>query len=63
MLGHALQHANRSVVGIDLVQLACHQQTMHDAKLPLSIIRDRYFDFGPTLACEKLRLVHGIVLA
>lgn len=33
------------------------------ADLALSIIRDRYFDFGPTLACEKLREVHGLVLA
>ena len=29
----------------------------------LSIIRDQYADFGPTLACEKLRERHGITLA
>jgi len=29
----------------------------------LNIIRDRYADFGPTLACEKLRECHGITLA
>ena len=29
----------------------------------LSIIRDRYADFGPTLACEKLYECHGIRLA
>jgi transposase len=29
----------------------------------LSIIRDRYADFGPTLACEKLYESHGIRLA
>jgi hypothetical protein len=29
----------------------------------LSIIRDRYVDFGSTLACEKLRECHGIRLA
>ena len=29
----------------------------------LAIIRDRYLDFGPTLACEKLRERQGIVLA
>ena len=28
----------------------------------LAIIRERYWDFGPTLAAEKLREVHGIVL-
>ena len=29
----------------------------------ISIIRDRYADFGPTLACEKLAECHGVVLA
>ena len=28
----------------------------------LTIIRERYWDFGPTLAAEKLREVHGITL-
>ena len=28
----------------------------------LSIIREQYWDFGPTLAAEKLREVHGITL-
>lgn len=28
-----------------------------------SLIRERYPDFGPTLACEKLVEVHGLVLA
>ena len=28
----------------------------------LAIIRERYWDFGPTLAAEKLREVHGIAL-
>src|SRR5438045_2642316 len=28
----------------------------------LAIIRTRYWDFGPTLAAEKLREVHGIAL-
>jgi len=28
----------------------------------LTIIRQRYWDFGPTLAAEKLREVHGITL-
>lgn len=41
-----------------------HRQLMPGvANLALTIIRDRYPDFGPTLACEKLREVHGIVLA
>jgi hypothetical protein len=29
----------------------------------ISIIRERYADFGPTLACEKLRECHGLVLS
>ncbi|AJY03505.1 integrase core domain protein [Burkholderia vietnamiensis LMG 10929] len=33
------------------------------AQRALTIIRDRYADFGPTLACEKLRECHGIGLA
>ena len=33
------------------------------ARMALGIIRDRYVDFGPTLACEKLRECHGITLA
>jgi len=28
-----------------------------------SLIRDSYADFGPTLACEKLRERHGIALS
>lgn len=30
--------------------------------LALSIIQERYRDFGPTLAREKLEEVHGLVL-
>ncbi|WP_441301333.1 ISNCY family transposase [Burkholderia sp. S-53] len=33
------------------------------AQRALTIIRDRYTDFGPTLACEKLWECHGIQLA
>jgi hypothetical protein len=29
----------------------------------LNLIRDSYADFGPTLACEKLRECHGLVLS
>ncbi len=29
----------------------------------VNIIRERYADFGPTLACEKLRELHGITIA
>lgn len=33
------------------------------AQRALSLIRHRYEDFGPTLACEKLRECHGLVLS
>jgi transposase len=33
------------------------------ANLALAIIRERYADFGPTLACEKLRECHGVCIA
>jgi len=33
------------------------------AKMAVSLIRSRYHDFGPTLACEKLRELHGLYLA
>jgi hypothetical protein len=33
------------------------------AEIALAIIHDRYADFGPTLACEKLLERHGITLA
>ncbi|MFC7518676.1 ISNCY family transposase [Herbaspirillum sp. GCM10030257] len=39
-----------------------HQLSSGLPDLALSIIRERYPDFGPTLACEKLRERHGIVI-
>jgi len=33
------------------------------AQYALSIIRDRYSDFGPTLACEKLAKLHDVHLS
>lgn len=33
------------------------------ANLALSIIRERYADFGPTLACEKLRECHRLCIS
>lgn len=40
-----------------------HQLVPELANSALTIIRERYADFGPTLACEKLREFHGIPLA
>ena len=33
------------------------------AKTALQLVRERYADFGPTLACEKLRELHKIILS
>ena len=33
------------------------------ASRALALIRQRYADFGPTLACEKLRELHGVCLS
>jgi len=40
-----------------------HQLPAGLAQRALALIRERYTDFGPTLACEKLRECHGIELA
>jgi len=39
-----------------------HQLAPQLANSVLTIIRERYADFGPTLACEKLRELHGITV-
>jgi transposase len=51
-----------------LVSRRCNRPSNHHldeelAQVALMIVRERYADFGPTLACEKLRERHGIVLA
>lgn len=33
------------------------------ARMAMNLIRTRYADFGPTLACEKLREIHGLYLS
>lgn len=40
-----------------------HQLPADRCARALAIIRERYADFGPTLACEKLRECHGLVLS
>jgi hypothetical protein len=40
-----------------------YQLTDGTAERALNLIRDSYADFGPTLACEKLRECHGLVLS
>jgi len=51
-----------------LISGRCAKPSNHriDAELALravAIIKERYTDFGPTLACEKLRECHGLKLA
>jgi hypothetical protein len=40
-----------------------HRLAPEVAERATTLIRDRYADFGPTLACEKLRECHGLALA
>ncbi|CAN7721572.1 ISNCY family transposase [Variovorax sp. LjRoot290] len=40
-----------------------HQLDPGTAERATALIRERYPDFGPTLACEKLRECHGLILA
>ncbi len=40
-----------------------HRLSPDIAATALTLIRSRYSDFGPTLACEKLREIHGLYLS
>nr|DAE47894.1 MAG TPA: Mos transposase [Caudoviricetes sp.] len=40
-----------------------HQLPVNLCPQALALIRERYADFGPTLACEKLHECHGITLS
>jgi hypothetical protein len=40
-----------------------HRLSPDIARMTLELIRSRYSDFGPTLACEKLREIHGLYLS
>ncbi len=51
-----------------LVSRRCNRPSNHHideelTRVALMIVRERYADFGPTLACEKLRELHGIDLS
>ena len=50
-----------------LVSRRCNRPSNHQldeelAQVALMIVRERYADFGPTLACEKLDEHHGMTL-
>ena len=40
-----------------------HRLSPDIARMTMELIRSRYSDFGPTLACEKLREIHGLYLS
>ena len=40
-----------------------HQLPVNLVAQAMALIRERYADFGPTLACEKLRECHGLTLS
>lgn len=44
-------------------QRSNHQLAPGLAERAVRLIRDRYADFGPTLACEKLAECHGVFMA
>ena len=56
-------HGAAGLVSVKRGRPSNHQLAPGVADRALSIIRDRYADFGPTLACEKLRECHGLILA
>lgn len=56
------EHGASGLVNRQRSQRGHRQLAPGVAQMALNIIRERYADFGPTLACEKLREVHGIVL-
>ncbi|MGF6605048.1 transposase, partial [Paraburkholderia sp. GAS448] len=57
------EHGPESLVSRRRSKPSNNQLDAVTADRALSIIRDRYADFGPTLACEKLYECHGIRLA
>ena len=56
-------HGAAGLVSVKRGRPSNHQLAPGVADRALSVIRDRYADFGPTLACEKLRECHGLILA
>lgn len=63
LLEHYREHGPLSLVNRRRGQPGNWQLMPGLAKRALRIIRERYADFGPTLACEKLAEIHGLYLA
>ncbi|WP_409015132.1 helix-turn-helix domain-containing protein [Caballeronia sp. LZ001] len=51
------------LVSLKRARASNHRLPEGVAQRALGLIRERYADFGSTLACEKLRECHGIRLA
>ncbi|CAB3805765.1 ISNCY family transposase ISBcen27 [Paraburkholderia fynbosensis] len=63
LVGRLREHGPAGVVSRRRSKPSNNQLDAVTADRALSIIRERYADFGPTLACEKLYECHGIRLA
>ena len=62
----ARRYASSGPAGLDLGQARSAEQPRvagRPAARSMALVRERYADFGPTLACEKLRECHGVALA
>ncbi|SAJ62608.1 integrase catalytic subunit [Burkholderia multivorans] len=63
LVGRLREHGPQGLVSQRRAKPSNNRLDAVTADRALSIIRERYTDFGPTLACEKLRECHGIRLA
>jgi transposase len=63
LVGRLREHGPAGLVSGRCAKPSNHRLDAMTADRTLSIIRERYPDFGPTLACEKLRECHGITLS
>jgi len=63
LVGQLREHGPQGLVSQRRSRPSNNRLDSMTADRALSIIRDRYADFGPTLACEKLYECHDIRLA
>ncbi len=63
LLARYAVHGAAGLVSLRRGRRSNHQLADGVAERAVGLIRERYADFGPTLACEKLREVHGLALA
>ncbi|MGU7816834.1 helix-turn-helix domain-containing protein, partial [Burkholderia sp. AW49-1] len=63
LVGRSREHGPQGLVSQRRAKPSNNRLGSMTADRVLSIIRDRYADFGPTLACEKLSECHDIRLA